>query len=52
MPRRYADHQANFELLGQLAATGMVIFGIGLAIAAYSLIRSLISRPKNAYRAW
>ena len=52
MPRRYADYKPDFELFHQLSSVGTAVLGVGLAIVAYSLIRSLFSGKKAPANPW
>jgi len=52
MPRRYADYTADFELYHRLSTTGTLILGVGLAMLAYTLLRSLFSGKKAPANPW
>ena len=52
MPRRYADYRPEFELYHQLSTMGTLVLGVGLAFAAYSLIKSLFSGEKAPANPW
>ena len=52
MPRRYADYVPEFELYHRLSTTGTLILGVGLALLAYTLLRSLFSGKKAPANPW
>ncbi len=52
MPRRYADYTADFELYHRLSTTGTLILGVGLALLAYTLLRSLFGGKKAPANPW
>ena len=52
MPRRYADYTPDFELYHKLSTGGTLILGVGLAIVAYSLLRSLFGGKKAPANPW
>ena len=52
MPRRYAAYKPEFESLHQMSTTGYFVLGIGLLIAALTLIASLLIRRKAPDNPW
>ena len=52
MPRRYADYKPDFELYHQLSTAGTLVLGVGVALIAYNLVRSIFSGKKAPANPW
>lgn len=48
MPRRYFDYAPEFANYNYFSSIGAMVLGVGLSIALYSLVRSLMGKKKVA----
>ncbi|MAW60146.1 MAG: cytochrome c oxidase subunit I [Planctomycetes bacterium] len=48
MPRRYFDYDPQFEVYNYWSSIGAMVLGVGLSIALYALVRSLMGERKPA----